>query len=277
MAEYETQEWADDASGGTPINAAALNHMESGIAQASQDATNALTDADTAKTNASEALEQANNSVKKIGDTMIGPLILETPLAASSGGTGQTSLQATRNAMGLGNTTGALPVANGGTGITSNPSMLTNLGSTGAANVFASSPRPGITGVLGIANGGTGSSTTSGALSNLGLAPKKLSVQKGNDATGITTASAWQYGKVVCISAYVDIPAQSSSWANPQILKGLPVPANTEELFGTAKQNDTGKVCSINVLSTGVAGLRLQGGAAPSAGRWIVDVAYVAK
>ena len=37
-------------------------------------------------------------------------------LAAERGGTGQTSLQATRNAMGLGNTTGALPVANGGTG-----------------------------------------------------------------------------------------------------------------------------------------------------------------
>ena len=39
-------------------------------------------------------------------------------LAAARGGTGQTSLQATRNAMGLGNTTGALPVANGGTGQT---------------------------------------------------------------------------------------------------------------------------------------------------------------
>lgn len=31
------------------------------------------------------------------------------------GGTGQTTLAAARNAMGLGNTTGALPVANGGT------------------------------------------------------------------------------------------------------------------------------------------------------------------
>ena len=277
MAEYETQEWADDASGGTPINAEALNHMETGIAQASRDANNALTDSGTAKTNASEALEQANNSVKKTGDTMTGPLILGTPLAASSGGTGQTSLQATRNAMGLGNTTGALPVANGGTGLTSNPSMLTNLGSTGAANVFASSPRPGITGVLGIANGGTGSSTTSGALSNLGLTPKKLSVQKGGSATAIAAVSAWQYGKVVCISAYVDIPAQSSSWTNPQILKGLPAPANPEEVFGTAKQNERNYVCSVNVLSTGVMGLRQQGGAAPSAGRWIVDVAYITK
>lgn len=37
-------------------------------------------------------------------------------LGAGHGGTGHTSLQATRNAMGLGNTTGALPAANGGTG-----------------------------------------------------------------------------------------------------------------------------------------------------------------
>ena len=167
MAEYETQEWADDASGGTPINAGALNHMETGIAQASQDANNALTDSGTAKTNASEALEQANNSVKKTGDTMTGPLILGTPLAASSGGTGQTSLQATRNAMGLGNTTGALPVANGGTGLTSNPSMLTNLGSTSAASVLAASPRPGITGTLPVAHGGTGATSASAACQNL--------------------------------------------------------------------------------------------------------------
>lgn len=41
----------------------------------------------------------------------------------------------------------------------SNPSMLTNLGSTTAASVFAASPRPGVTGVLGVANGGTGSSS----------------------------------------------------------------------------------------------------------------------
>lgn len=43
---------------------------------------------------------------------------LSGTLAAGHGGTGQTSLQATRNAMGLGNTTGALPIANGGTGQT---------------------------------------------------------------------------------------------------------------------------------------------------------------
>ena len=49
-------------------------------------------------------------------------------LPASMGGTGQQSLQATRNAMGLGNTTGALPVANGGTGSNSAASARTALG-----------------------------------------------------------------------------------------------------------------------------------------------------
>lgn len=40
-------------------------------------------------------------------------------LPVANGGTGQTTLQALRNAMGLGDTTGVLPVANGGTGLSS--------------------------------------------------------------------------------------------------------------------------------------------------------------
>lgn len=50
------------------------------------------------------------------------------PFPVSAGGTGQTSLQATRNAMGLGNTTGALPISNGGTGATSAAQAAANLG-----------------------------------------------------------------------------------------------------------------------------------------------------
>lgn len=56
-------------------------------------------------------------------------------LAASHGGTGQTSLQATRNAMGLGNTTGALPVANGGTGSADAAGARSNLGLGSAATM----------------------------------------------------------------------------------------------------------------------------------------------
>ena len=55
--------------------------------------------------------------------------------------------------------TGILPITNGGTGLSSNPSMLVNLASTAAANVLATSPRPGVTGVLLVANGGTGTTS----------------------------------------------------------------------------------------------------------------------
>ena len=57
-------------------------------------------------------------------------------LSAARGGTGQTTLQATRNAMGLGNTTGALPIANGGTGSTTAANARSNLGIT-PANIGA--------------------------------------------------------------------------------------------------------------------------------------------
>lgn len=45
----------------------------------------------------------------------------------AKGGTGQTTLAAARNAMGLGNTTGALPIANGGTGATNRLTAFKNI------------------------------------------------------------------------------------------------------------------------------------------------------
>lgn len=65
-------------------------------------------------------------------------------------------------------TSGTLAVARGGTGLTASPSMLTNLGSTTAASVFAASPRPGVTGILPIANGGTGATNAEEVISNIG-------------------------------------------------------------------------------------------------------------
>ena len=67
-------------------------------------------------------------------------------------------------------TSGTLAIARGGTGITSNPSMLVNLGSTSAASVFAASPRPGVTGTLPISRGGTGATTAAAARTALGAA-----------------------------------------------------------------------------------------------------------
>lgn len=97
---------------------------------------------------------------------------------------------------------GTIPVSQGGTGITSNPSMLTNLGSTGAANVFQASPRPGVTGTLGVANGGTGLTVAPSMLINLAstsaVNPLQASPRPGvtgtlpvaRGGTGVTTAAA---------------------------------------------------------------------------------------
>lgn len=79
-------------------------------------------------------------------------------LQPGNGGTGQTSLQATRNAMGLGNTTGVLPVANGGTG---QATLALARSAMGLGNT---------TGALPVANGGTGGTTVTAAQANLGFA-----------------------------------------------------------------------------------------------------------
>lgn len=87
--------------------------------------------------------------------------ITDGTLAVERGGTGQTSLQATRSAMGLGNTTAALPVANGGTGQTTLKALrnAAGLGNT--------------TGAVPIANGGTGAATAAAARANLAAAQKR--------------------------------------------------------------------------------------------------------
>lgn len=109
-------------------------------------------------------------------------------LPAAQGGTGNTSLQATRNAMGLGNTTGALPIANGGTGLTASPSMLTNLGSTTAANVLAASPRPGVTGTLPVGNGGTGATTFTSGAALIGNGTGTITTRSITNNTATSTA-----------------------------------------------------------------------------------------
>lgn len=70
-----------------------------------------------------EEVDKKSNS----GHTHPASDIASGTLPASRGGTGQTSLQATRNAMGLGNTTGALPIANGGTGATTSAAAYKNI------------------------------------------------------------------------------------------------------------------------------------------------------
>ena len=93
----------------------------------------------------------------------------------SKGGTGATTAAAARNALGLGNTTGAVPIANGGTGATTAANARTNLGIT-LANLGAAASGHShaltaatITGTLPISKGGTGATTAAAALQALGI------------------------------------------------------------------------------------------------------------
>lgn len=99
-------------------------------------------------------------------------------IAPAQGGTGQTSLQAVRNAMGLGDTTGALPIANGGTGQTT------------AAGVRNALGLGETTGALPIANGGTGQTTAAGVRNALGLGNTTGALPVANGGTGKSSISA---------------------------------------------------------------------------------------
>ena len=76
-------------------------------------------------------------------------------VTVAKGGTGATTVAGARNALGLGNTSGAVPVANGGTGAT------TVAGARNALGLGNTS------GAVPVANGGTGATSASAARTNL--------------------------------------------------------------------------------------------------------------
>lgn len=71
-----------------------------------------------------------------------------------------------------------------GVGMTTAPSLMTNLASTSTDNILKAAPRPGVMGTLGLANGGTGKSASSEAdlRSKLGITPTNIgAVDKAGD------------------------------------------------------------------------------------------------
>lgn len=83
--------------------------------------------------NIGAAAASHNHSASNINSGTLSADRLPT-VPISKGGTGATTAAGARNALGLGNTTGALPVANGGTGATSAAAARTNLGLYGMAS-----------------------------------------------------------------------------------------------------------------------------------------------
>lgn len=156
-------------------------------------ANTAANNANTKATAADQAATNANNAAESVKtyNNRLTAVENKFPVKIADGGTGLTAspsmltnLASTTadnvlKANPRPGVTGTLPIANGGTGMTKNPSMLVNLASVTADTVFKESPRPGVTGTLPIANGGTGATTGPTACENLGAVKKSGDIMTG--------------------------------------------------------------------------------------------------
>ena len=105
-----------------------------------------------------------------------------------------------------------IPIANGGTGTNTTPSMLVDLSSTSSDSPYNASPRPGVTGILPIAQGGTGAATASGALANLGITTTEYtSSATALNSTDITGLKIYKTLDRVYIEGYVSLLPTSTS------------------------------------------------------------------
>lgn len=95
------------------------------------DATKRITDVDIIDSlNSDESFfVNQNSSIKQINKSNV-------VWGINNGGTGATTVSDARNALGLGNTDGALPVANGGTGATTAEEARINLGAVAMTTAY---------------------------------------------------------------------------------------------------------------------------------------------
>ena len=129
-------------------------------------------------------------------------------------------------------TSGTLPVARGGTGITANPSLLVNLGSTAAAGVFATSPRPGVTGTLPVAHGGTGATSARGA--NYNLLSNALEVTSGwSDSTYMAYISGSPSATDGALRKY-KAGKMWSDWLNGKVAASYAAKSHTHKYAGSS-------------------------------------------
>lgn len=117
----------------------------------------------------------------------------------------------------------ALGIGSGGTGLSSSPSMLTNLGTTSAANVLQASPRPGVTGTLGVGNGGTGQTSLQATRNAMGLGDTTGALPVANGGTGASTALAARANLGAALGNYTNGEEVDTGgkWTNGNTIKTI--------------------------------------------------------
>ena len=120
-----------------------------------------------------------------------------------------------------------LSIQYGGTGLTSSPSMLINLGSTSSDTVLKASPRPGVTGTLPVANGGTGNASPWGTdvIANVVTAASNCE---------IVQVGYWQWGMLAQIFLAIKVKEAKSAGSVIATLVSGKQPAITTPLMNTA-------------------------------------------
>lgn len=114
-------------------------------------------------------VDVCNKLLESLGDGVaLGDVATENIVPVSKGGTGTTTLSGIREALGLGNSTGALPISSGGTGASNATEARDALGAAPFEHTHNFSTQK-FDGVLPVKNGGTGAGTVAEARTNLGL------------------------------------------------------------------------------------------------------------
>lgn len=206
--------------------------------------------------NGTSAIKTLNSVAGALFSQGNGNLPAYGTLPIAYGGTGKTTAAGVRNALGLGNTTGALPIANGGTG-------STNV--AGARNALGLG---NTTGALPVENGGTGTSSVEEALPNLGL----INQHSSAEYSSINAETQWlEFGagqnKIILFWIY----CQRSSAGNINYLLNY-FPSPSWEWTGAAyMEGNDSSISIIPAKFTTEKRLRVQGA---KAGNLIVTGAY---